>query len=310
MGSTSRASLFILSLALCHACGEPRPPSSDSADAHIAAAVPTEDAGDPLVPPAAIPDGDSAVPTCSTAMGQPAQRRDDIDLGPRFPRANWLFAAEVPSLGPQTGPRPPFEPPALGSSFTVASIDASDQPVRCKLNQFLSGCLGGGSRLTLQGASESVDVHVHFEPKELAFLEPGTAVTLAADVKQGTLALKASDGTLLLWILRSGGSLTGRGARSYEAGSLHIASGEPFCKAIYEMCNHLETVQSIVVSAGDASSVIPPSGQAVLEADGVRYEVINHIALEHGIVVLDQPSCPIFRPNSDAISVRHVPATR
>jgi hypothetical protein len=276
----------------------------------MAAEASMEEPGDELSPPAVIPDGEGAVPTCSNGMGQPAQERREIDLGPRFPRANWLFAVEIAPVNAQTGPRPPFEPPALGSSFVIARVDSSDLPVRCKLHEFVLGCVGGGSRLTLEGAGESVAVDVHFEPKELAFLEPGTAVTLAADVKRGTLSLTASDGTLLLWILRSGGSVNGYAARTYEAGSLHIASGDPFCKATWEKCNYLETVQSIVVRAAGVTSVIPPAGKAVLDADGLRYEVINHIALQHGTAVVNQPSCQSYLSNADAISVRRVPVAR
>jgi hypothetical protein len=59
--------------ALGGACSETHPQSSEPVDAPMAAEASMEEPGDELSPPAVIPDGEGAVPTCSNGMGQPAQ---------------------------------------------------------------------------------------------------------------------------------------------------------------------------------------------------------------------------------------------
>jgi hypothetical protein len=239
---------------------------------------------------------DSAIPSCGERLTILTPWLTKIDFGATAARGNWKFDDEQ-----GTGS---YQPPPAGTRLIWRGVSASNVALRCTAT--VDDCVVGGSRVLLEDAQgASVVIHFHWSPEELAGIESGTAVLLDASDVHGTLVLTTEDGKLLFAVVRYG-SRDGYGPRSFQFGPIALHTGAAICEGINSMCNYLETVQSLIVTAGSASATLAPTERTELSIDGLRYQVVNHMSVQHGVANPGEQTCAAYKLGLDSITVLHI----
>lgn len=279
--------LFSIGAALGCASGPDQPASAAEQGAYLAAAQVQPEGSDVEV---------DDVPTCGDRMTMSVPWTTEIAFGSRVARASWLVEGES-AAG--------FAEPPAASPFFWGGVTVSSEALTC--GESPDACEAGGSRIELRDAAgKPLAVHVHWRPEELPAPPTGSRVRLTLSRWSGQLTMTTDDGALILGIVRYGGHAAAE-LRKWQFGPIHVVTGAPVCSAVNAMCRYRDVAQTIVVRAGGRDLTLAPTDEAQLDAGGVRYRVVNHLAVQRGIASPDGVACAAARSGLDAISVLRLP---
>lgn len=227
---------------------------------------------------------------CGLRLGVDLYSAFTVDFGAQVARAHWLLPNEDSAF---------FRPPARGAVYSWRSATESALPLHCSAEP--GECQPGGSRLQLLDASgQALFVHVHWEPSELPVVEPGTQVTLDADVPHGWLTLSAQ-GRLLFAVQRY--TARDRTELAWSAGPFQVRADRPVCTSTSQPCNYRTTALALRFSAGGKTLVLEPGEDERAELEGESYHVSHAVTTINGAAIEGQPACAAARPEYSAFSI-------